>query len=117
MSNHNLWVSRQNAGVAKLYVAGAAIVGLIFILLVRQASSLSAVTSNSALFLGLLLLVAGMAALILDTTQTITVDPRRRVILIESSSRFGKQRETIRFRDIADVTLEEHGDTEGGSIS
>lgn len=113
----NLWVSQQKSGYTMLFGAAAAVVGLLFILLVRQASGLSATTSNSALFLGLLLLVAGIAVLVMNGKQTITVDPRRRLVQIETSSRFGDKRETIRFIDIVDVTLGEHGDTEGGSIS
>lgn len=116
-TSRKLWVSQLKAGHLKLYGAATAIVGLIFIVLVRQSNGLSATTSNSALFLGILLLILGIVTLILDKGQTITVDPKRRLVLIETSSRFGQNRKTILFRDIADVTLGEHGDTDGGSIS
>jgi len=116
-TSRNLWVSQQKAGYTKLLGAATAVVGLIFILAVRQANGLSATTSSSALFLGILLLISGIAVLVINGKQTITVDPKRRLVLIETSSRFGDKRVIILFRDIVEVTLGEHGDTEGGSIS
>lgn len=92
-------------------------VGLIFNALVRQSNGLSAVTSNAALFLGVMLFILGLATLFLNTAQTITIDPQRRWVLIETATRLGKQRKTIWFRDIVEATLGELGDDEGGSIT
>jgi hypothetical protein len=58
-SSRGVWVSRLNALHLKLYGGATAVVGLILLMLVRQANGLSATTSNSALFLGFLLLIPG----------------------------------------------------------
>lgn len=115
--SRDIWISRLNTGQLKLYGAIGVGVGLVFIMLVRQASSLSSVTSTSAFLLGLLILILGLVALVMNGEQVITVDPKRRMVLIETTSRFGKKQRLIPFRDIADVSLGEIGDIEGGSIS
>jgi hypothetical protein len=116
-NSRDVWVSRQDTGQLALYGVIAVAVGLGFIMLVRQASSLSSVTSTSAFLLGLLILILGLAALVMNGEQVISVDPKRRRVLIETASRFGKKRRIISFRDIANVSLGEIGDIEGGSIS
>ena len=115
--SRDIWVSRLDTVQLRLYGVMGVAVGLVFIMLVRQASSLSSVTSTSAFLLGLLILIIGLVALVMNGEQTITVDPKRRMVLIETKSRFGNKRRTIPFRDITDVSLGEIGDTEGGSIS
>jgi len=84
--------TERHTGQLKLYGAASAFVGLIFIMLIRQATGLSATTNNTALFLGLLLLIPSIAVLVINGKQTITIDPKRRLVLIETSSRFGNKR-------------------------
>ena len=64
-----------------------------------------------------MILIVSVIALVTDGEQVITVDPKRRAVLIETTSRFCKKRRLIPFRDIADVSLGQIGDVEGGSIS
>ena len=72
---------------------------------------------KAGFLLGLLLLVLGLVMLLLGGKQAVTVDAKARRIVIESKSRFSTKSKEIRFEEIADASLGELGDREGGSIS
>jgi hypothetical protein len=97
-------------GVVGAIVGGASIFG-------SGIQSLEQTTSTAALFLGLSILMISLATLVAGGTQIISVDPRRRLVEIQTVSRFGTKRRLIAFSQISDVSLGEHGDKEGGSIS
>lgn len=65
-NSRDIWVSRLDTGQLKLYGVIGVAVGLVFIMLVCQASSLSNVTSTSAFLLGLLILIIGLVALVVS---------------------------------------------------
>ena len=70
-----------------------------------------------SLVLGFLILVISLATLVIGGKRIISVDPRRRLVEIQTVSRFGTKRRLIAFSQISDVSLGELGDKEGGSIS
>jgi len=115
-STSSVWITESSQGMQAAYGVVGAIVGGAFIFGSRI-QSLEQTTSTAALFLGLLILVISLATLIIGGKQIISVDPRRRLVEIQTVSRFGTKRRLIAFSQISDVSLGELGDKEGGSIS
>jgi hypothetical protein len=93
-----------------------AIVGSVFIYCSRI-QSLEQTTSTAVLILGLLIVAISLATLVINGKQVISVDPRRRLVRIQTYSRFGDKERLIPFSHISDVYIGELGDKEGGSIS
>jgi hypothetical protein len=97
----SVWTTESNKSGSWVYGIGGIIVGGLF-LYGWHTSALEPTTS--------------MAALISGGTQVIIVDPRRRVIDIKASSRFGAKKRSIPFNHITDTSIGEVGTLEGGSI-
>ena len=67
--------------------------------------------------LGAALTFVGLALIAWGGRQVVDVDPYRRCIRLESRSRFHSNQREILFDDIADVSVGELGDREGGTPS
>ena len=67
--------------------------------------------------LGGMLLITGMGILLWAPHQTITVDHKDQTITLETKHRFGSIAKRIRFDEIANVSVAQFGDKEGGSVS
>ena len=115
-STSAVWITESIQGMQAAFGVVGAIVGGAFIFASRI-QSLEQTASTAALFLGLLVLVVSLATLVIGGKQIISVDPRRRLVEIQTVSRFGTTRRLIAFSQISDVSLGELGDKEGGSIS
>ena len=115
-STSSVWITESSRGMQAAYGVIGAIVGGAFVFGSRI-QSLGQPTSTAALLLGLLILVISLATLVIGGKQIISVDPRRRLVEIQTVSRFGTKRRLIAFSQISDVSLGELGDKEGGSIS
>jgi hypothetical protein len=115
-STSSVWITESSQGMQAAFgvvgamVGGASIFG-------SRIQSLEQTTSTSTLFLGFLILVISLATLVIGGKQIVSVDPRRRLVEIQTISRFGTKRQLIAFSQISDVSLGELGDKEGGSIS
>jgi hypothetical protein len=98
----DIWESKSNSGQQTALAIGCTLVGLIFIIGLRN---VNAWNSNSAagFFLGVLLFVLGLAGLVVSGRQTVQVDPKLRQILITDTNRFGTERRTISFSDIDSI--------------
>jgi hypothetical protein len=115
-STSSVWITESSQGMQAAFGVVGAMVGGAFIFGSRI-QSLEQTTSTSTLFLGFLILVISLATLVIGGKQIVSVDPRRRLVEIQTISRFGTKRQLIAFSQISDVSLGELGDKEGGSIS
>jgi hypothetical protein len=115
-STTSVWTTESSQGMQAVYGVVGAIVGGAFIYGSRI-QSLEQMISTAVLFLGLLILVICLATLVSGGKQVISVDPRRRLVEIQTLSRLGTKRRLIPFSQISDVSIGELGDQEGGSIS
>lgn len=112
-----LWVSESSrprhtaAVVVVMAVGGALAYGF------RHFEGPGLSNSLSGFLLGWLLLAIGIGNLVAGGQQTITVDSRRRQIVIEGKSWLISSRKVIAFMDISRLHVGEFGDREGGSIS
>ncbi len=111
-----VWTTESNPGTQAMWCVLGLVVGA-FMVYVSRSPGLERVTSLSALLLGCLVVVVAMVTLVKGGKQVISIDPRRRLVEIQTHSRFGSQKRVIPFRQIVRVELGEHGDREGGSIS
>lgn len=98
------WISRSN--LLKQTLAGAActIVGLVLAIGFRHFSHLRS-DQGAGFMLGILLCVIGVAGLVTARSQTVTVDPRTRRIIVEDSSAFGRKQRVIPFNDIQRIAV------------
>ena len=115
-STSSVWITESSQGMQAAFGVVGAIVGGAFIFGSRI-QSLEQTTSTAVLVLGFLILVISLATLVIGGKRIISVDPRRRLVEIQTVSRFGTKRRLIAFSQISDVSLGELGDKEGGSIS
>jgi hypothetical protein len=115
-STSSVWITESSQGVQTLYGIVGVIVGGVFILGSRI-QGLEKMTSNSALLLGLIIFVISLAVLVIGGKQIILVDPRRKLVELQTISRLGTKKRLIPFSQISDVSIAELGDQEGGSIS
>lgn len=68
---------------------------------------------SAGFVLGLLLMLLGAAGLYLGTTRAVVVDPNSGLISIEDTNRVGQRKRSIRFNDVADVSLGQSGERTG----
>lgn len=72
---------------------------------------------TTGFMLGLLLMLLGAAGLYMSTTRAVVVDPNSGLISIEDTNRVGQRKRSIRFNDVADVSVGQCGNREDGSVA
>lgn len=97
------WVSRSSPGKQLLLSVGCAFVGLVLLVAARHGGP--SANATAGMWLGALLLVIGVAGALGSGTQTITVDPRQRRIVIEDRHLMGTTTIAVPFNDIARVGI------------
>jgi hypothetical protein len=117
MMQEQPWVTRTNAGVQGLATAAMLLLGAALAYGFRHFERGVWSGMLAGFLLGLLLLLVGIANLVMGGSQCITVDPRRRCITVTGTSRWSRSCRRIGFDEIADVSVGELGDREGGSVS
>ena len=112
----SVWTMESSQRMQALYGIVGVIVGIVLIFGSRI-QGLEILTSNSAFLLGLIIFVISLAALVIGGKQIILVDPRRKLVELQTLSRLGTKKRLIPFSQISDASIAELGDKEGGSIS
>jgi hypothetical protein len=115
-SGHFLWRTESDGGTQVAWLVLALLAGAALMIGFRAFEGPGLTGGRAGFALGVLLLAGGVLGLLLCGRQIITVDPDRRCIVMESISRYGSKSEVLPFEDIADVSLGQTGDKEGGSI-
>ncbi len=115
-STSSVWTTENSQGMQTIYGIVGTIVGSAFVLGSRI-QSLEQVARTSVLLLGILITLISLVTLIIGGKQVISVDPRRRLVALETISRFGTRTRLIPFNLIAETFVGELGDKEGGSVS
>lgn len=100
----DLWTSQSKSGKQILLSVGCAVVGLVLMIGFRDFSS-SRTNAMAGFFLGVLLLLIGVASFLVSGKQTVVVDPKARRITIEESSSFRLKRRSIPFSDIVGISI------------
>lgn len=104
-SDSSPWISRSSQGKQLAVSVGCALVGLVLAAGFRDFGSLRT-NSGAGFLLGLLLLAIGAWGLFSAGRQTVTIDPRGRLIIVEDARLIGASKErSIPFEDVLDVTL------------
>lgn len=95
----------NSPGKQTLLAVGTMAVGAALAYGFRHYDASGLTNSLAGFLLGLLLLGVGLAAFVTTSTQTITIDPRQRRIVVEDNGRFGTDRRIIPFADIVDIRI------------
>jgi hypothetical protein len=117
MTSSNIWITESNTTNQTIAVVAMTVLGLALAIGFRHFDSSGLTDSLAGFLLGVLLLVVGLGGLLFGGKQVITIDTKKRLIIIEGKNRFGTKSSKIRFNDIKEVSVGELGDNEGGSIS
>jgi hypothetical protein len=99
----NSWVSQSSPGKQLMLSAGCAIVGLILLVGLRRSGQ--SPNATAGIWLGVLLLIIGVAGALMSAAQTVTVDPRQRRIVVEDRYLIGAKKHSISFSDIESVGI------------
>lgn len=102
--------SRQGFGVA----VGSLLVGFLFIWLTCRTPAHDSNTA-AAMWLGVLLVGVGLAAIILAEEVVTTVDPEQRSLRIDCRRRWGSVRKTLPFDEVDSVNVARVGSRRGGT--
>jgi hypothetical protein len=113
----DIWRTESNARTQTAASVVAVVAGLALAIGFRQFEGPGLTGSRAGFLLGILLLALGLGVLLFAGKQVIKVEAKSRRIVIEHINRFGKRAKEMRFDEIADVSVGELGDREGGSIS
>lgn len=100
----SVWRSESGAGKQTALAVACVIVGLVLAIGFRNFQGAGS-NALAGFLLGLLLLGMGVAGFLSGGKQTITIDPDRRLIVVEDQGSFGTRKRTILFRDIADIGI------------
>ena len=114
--NTTAWTSESSAAKQQLATAVTVIVGAALVIGFRQIEGPALSGNRAGFWLGVMLLVVGVGMFFFGGKQIITVEPKRQRIVITRQGRVRSRTQQIRFTDIADVSVAESGDTEGGSV-
>lgn len=100
----DLWTSQSNPTKQTALSATCSVIGLVMVIGFRHFSGLG---SNAAagFFLGVFLLIIGVAGFLVSGKQTVVIDPKARRITVEDSNHFGMKKRTILFRDVIGVSI------------
>lgn len=116
-TNASNWITESNSAKQTVTSVVLVITGLILAIGFRHFEGPGLTETLSGFLLGLLLLFVGLASLLFGGKEVITVDTKKRSIVLAGKNRFSEKTKVIRFNEIADVYVGEFGDQEGGSIS
>ncbi len=98
------WISESNQGKQLAVSILSTVVGVVLAYGFRKFSGAGS-NELAGFLLGLLLLGIGVAGLFTCARQTITIDPKRRSILIEDKGPLRTQKRSIRFDEIVDIGI------------
>jgi hypothetical protein len=97
------WISRSNFLKQTALAIGAVAVGLVLMFGFRHFQGNGDMLAG--FLLGALLLVIGVAGLVVAGTQTVTVDPVLRRIVVDDRTLLGSKTREIAFTEISDVAI------------
>ena len=97
------WTSRSRRGRQAAWAVGSAAVGLVLMVGFRHFRGDSDMLAG--FLLGVLLLGIGVAGLLATGTQTVTVDPSLRRIVVEDRTLFGEKTREIGFAQVSAVSV------------
>jgi hypothetical protein len=100
----DLWVSESRPGMQTTASVASSTVGLVLAIGFRDFRSAGS-NATAGFFLGILLLVIGVAGLLTSGRQKVIVDPRTRYISIEDSYLLGTKSRLISFSDIVSISI------------
>jgi hypothetical protein len=95
------WISRSSYVRQAALAIGATAVGLVLMVGFRHFQGNGDVLAG--FLLGVLLLVIGVAGMVVGGTQTVTVDPSLRRVVVEDRTVLGLKTREIAFAEIADI--------------
>lgn len=99
----NPWISHSNTAKQTALAIGCGLVGVVLMIAFREFSAAGG-NARAGFFIGVLLLVIAVAAL-LTGKQSVVVNPRTRSITVENSGPLGSNKRVILFSDITDIRL------------
>lgn len=99
-----MWVSRSRPGMQLALGIGMAIIGGVFVWLTRDFAATGG-NARAGFLLGILLLLVGVASVLVTGSQTVTIDPRKRLIEVSDARPIGKKLTTIAFQQVADISV------------
>jgi hypothetical protein len=99
------WKSESNPGKQTALAAVCAGLGLVLIAGFHNFDGPGMTNSKAGFLLGFLLFFIGATGFLVRGKQTISVDPEARQITVEDKTYFGVKRRSIRFHDVADVSV------------
>ena len=97
------WVSRSSFFKQTALAIGSTVVGLVLMFGFRHFQGNGDMLAG--FLLGVLLLVIGVAGMVVAGTQTVTVDPAYRRIVVEDHTLFGAKTREIAFAEIRDISI------------
>lgn len=104
-----IWKIESNPIKQMIMSCLISIIGLIFVIYLRNADIHASSNVMAGYLLGWLLLIIGIASIIAINKQYITVDPEKRCIIIEDINLLGSKIITLSFDEIIDVQVAEIG--------
>ena len=100
----DVWTSQSNTNKQTMLSVTCAAVGLFLAIGFRNFSGFGT-NGMAGFFLGVLLLLIGVAGFLVSGKQTVVIDPKSRHITIEESNRFGTKKRIILFSDVVSVSI------------
>lgn len=109
------WSIESSTAKMNMAAAGMLVLGVALALGPDGVEGSGLALSRAAFVLGSLLIVVGTGVLLLGGKQVVIVDTRARRMVLQSKGRFRHTERFIPFDEISQVSVCEHGDSEGGS--
>ncbi len=98
------WTSESSPGKQMVLSVVCAVVGLLFMVVLRG-SSLSGTNAVAGFWLGALLLILGILGSLFTGKQTVIVDPATRCITVEDSNRLATKTRRIPFDSVVGISI------------
>ena len=117
MSQQQPWVTESSTGMQNLAIVGMLLVGFALAYGFRHVEGTGFSDSRAGFWLGVLLLAIGLGAALFGGKQIVTVDPRRRIIVLAGRGRFRNSSRVIRFDAIEGASVGSFGQRSDGSVS
>lgn len=102
------WVLQSNTAKTSVLSMGLILVGCLFILLTKDKVAGMRVWSDlmAAYYLGVLLFVLGLAALLFNENIEITVEPSAQRMLVQSRDLWASSQKIIAFKEVAGISVQ-----------